>query len=418
MTQVSRVGGGYVLRCDYQSHQYTKRMPKKSKRACFRRVKNRKSKVPTSKGGDAVGFVGGLPDSTEPIQSIELSGNDEARCNNRNHVYGFEGASKAPVKVELHSEADFISDRNISQFSVFSMEIAMEDEGDLAGPADVVQSSKKLPKSVEVAATLPSDVVEVPLFEFIEEGIPSPGIAQSSENVVLNDEEDSPPSADVVQSTQDLFRSVLPPYWTLLADKDGYNCLQHSRGRDPAMQRNVYVTHGGTLRITVHRRELPEDIVKEVTKDWPSGLRLTSQSSSYFVDQVLRVVMAVRAYEVCVGARSTKFEKMWASEKNGYIDCNPYGEARYTKTFRSSECSLLVPTPRLYCSACSKAQHRFEGRMKRHSDGVARSNTGHHYLTEAQKELRLASQSKIIANLKNQLRRAGVTKEFIEKEES
>ncbi|XP_052129086.1 uncharacterized protein LOC127750738 isoform X2 [Frankliniella occidentalis] len=215
--------------------------------------------------------------------------------------------------------------------------------------------------------------------------------------------EDTVVPQDVLLSTIQLLKSVLPPNWILVADRDGFNCLKLSLGDDPSVQRNVRVTHSGVLRITVHRKELPPDLLKTLTRSWPSGLRLTSQSSKLFVDQVLRVVLAVRAYEVCAGADLQKYEEMWPSETSGQIDNNPYDEGRYVRTFRSSQCSMLLPVEKWSCAHSQQACERLRKKRKHFLEEVANSSTRNDNLTEAQKKQKLCQQQEALKNLKKQL---------------
>ncbi|KAK3920840.1 Transposable element P transposase [Frankliniella fusca] len=223
----------------------------------------------------------------------------------------------------------------------------------------------------------------------------------SNESLEFNGEETL--QSDVVVSTENLLRSVLPNHWTLISHKDSFSCLKMSFGDEPAFQRNVHVTHSGTLRITVHRKELSAELLKELTPSWPIGLRLTSHSSKHFVDSVLRVVLAVRSHEMCAGVDLQKYEDMWASDETGVIDNNPYDEERYTKTFRSLKCSLLVPVEYWSCSECKLACDRFRRRYKHFCEEVAHPFTRNDQLTEQQKDQKLNSQRSALKNAKRQL---------------
>ncbi|KAK3916519.1 Transposable element P transposase [Frankliniella fusca] len=205
------------------------------------------------------------------------------------------------------------------------------------------------------------------------------------------------PSTELVMSTWNLLKRVMPLHWTVISNKNGFNCLQYSKGDEPSFQRNVFVTFSGTLRITVHRKEVPEDLMKQFSKDWPKGQQLTVQSSKTFVDNVLRVVLAVRAYEVCAGADYQKYEHLWATDTIGYIDNNPYDEARYVKTFRSPNCSLLVAVQTWICTECKKCIERFRKKYKQ--EETVNPSTRNDYLTEAQKCDKLSEQRKQIKNM-------------------
>ncbi|KAK3911960.1 Protocadherin alpha-3 [Frankliniella fusca] len=318
-------------------------MPRQVQSGSICKLKHVKGgKIQSNRGGSSLAFVSCQPQSSEGSQNFELSDTEE---------FGFGPThSGDDPGVEEHicikTDPDSAFDPNINQFCTTSIN-----------------------KSIKIEA-----------------------------DVMLTQE--------VIQSTERLLKSVMPKHWTVIADQEGYNCLQISRGKDPAFQRNIYVTHSGTLRITVHRKELSEKLVKEITKDWAHGLRLNSQSSKFFVDNVLGLVMAIRTYEICAGVHQLKFESMWASSSElGYIDNNPYGEARYNKTFRSTRCSLLVPVQTKSCAWCKKVSHTFNARFKHFSEDVSSPFTPNEKLTQSQKNSKLCFQSKTISNLRKQLQR-------------
>jgi len=76
---------------------------------------------------------------------------------------------------------------------------------------------------------------------------------------------------------------------------------------------------------------------------------LTPGSVKGFADNVCRVVSALKKLEICAGADLVEMEDLWAVDKQGKIDENIFDKSRYDKTFRSHECSLLVPVRRWRC---------------------------------------------------------------------
>ena len=210
-------------------------------------------------------------------------------------------------------------------------------------------------------------------------------------------------TSSLIEKTLVLFRSVLPPCWTVIADRDAFHLLQLSRSKDPAIQRNVYVTYSGSFRITVHRKELSRGFTEVLMQSWPQGLRLTSQSHKSFVDHVLSVVLKVRSYEICAGADNLQFEDSWSMEKQGVIDCNPYDEARYTKTFRSDNCCLLVPIRKWKCQECLRLTDKLRDKVKSHSDSEAHPNTRNDYLDRRQTTEKLGRLGRTVKNQRRKI---------------
>ena len=57
---------------------------------------------------------------------------------------------------------------------------------------------------------------------------------------------------------------------------------------------------------------------------------------------------------MCSGYDALKYDDVWSSCPFGETDNNPYREYRFTETFRSLRCSLLVKSNRWRCCECDK----------------------------------------------------------------
>ncbi|KAJ1528910.1 hypothetical protein ONE63_007279 [Megalurothrips usitatus] len=124
--------------------------------------------------------------------------------------------------------------------------------------------------------------------------------------------------------------------WLPIMDDKGVRVTVLSRGDDKALQRNVYMKFDGSVRVTAHRRSVPSDLLQEIMLNSGSEVALSDSTVRHFVDRTLSLVL-------CAGADYEEYADHWKSDESGYIDNNPYDECRYSKTFRSNECSMLVP---------------------------------------------------------------------------
>jgi len=140
----------------------------------------------------------------------------------------------------------------------------------------------------------------------------------------------------VLAETPKSLSALIPTHWRVIQDKEGFHalCLSRKNPQNIHIQRVVYASFGGSIDIPfVHKKEvlggLREDIMKIIL-----CVPLTSSSLKTFVDNVVKVVMAVRNYEVCAGADLLELQELWASDHSGKIDDNPYDETM--TTFRAS----------------------------------------------------------------------------------
>lgn len=149
-------------------------------------------------------------------------------------------------------------------------------------------------------------------------------------------------SLPIVLQAVNLLRATLPKHWIPVADGNGIHCLLLSRGSQKATQRNVYCDFGGTVKVDVHCKSLPDHLQQEIESSAPPPIPLCDSTVKGFVDRLQSVVIKVRSYEVCAGQDLRSYEAFWSSDNQGMVDCNPYCESRYEKTFRTFACHLLV----------------------------------------------------------------------------
>ena len=139
--------------------------------------------------------------------------------------------------------------------------------------------------------------------------------------------------------------AVLPNHWNAIQGREGFNIFCYSRGEENiSIQREVVAKFSGDFKVFVHRKEISSDFLNDILKDFKGErIPLTSQSHRLFVDRVLRVVLAVRSFEICAGVEDEKFAVLWSLDKCGYVDMNPYDETRHVKSFRTISVSCWFP---------------------------------------------------------------------------
>ena len=187
--------------------------------------------------------------------------------------------------------------------------------------------------------------------------------------------------------------------WVIVPDEDGIHVLLLSRDRAKTTQRSVFFGFGGKEELNVHCEEVPEIIAEDILRkgDKASNVMLSEATKKDFVDRLVTVIQRFRRYEVCVGVNDAEYKPLWAIDKNGKIDENPYHEARYTETFRPFACEMLVPTQKYFkrrCSTCIKSKIRFRSKLPRHTGKEAPPTTSNIHLDREQLVVKVEKQQR------------------------
>ncbi|XP_026290481.2 uncharacterized protein LOC113215119 [Frankliniella occidentalis] len=235
---------------------------------------------------------------------------------------------------------------------------------------------------------------------------PSPTVSRSFRELHLSQSSSTPssstsqafvsPSADLVMKVLNLLRATLHQDWIPIADRGSYIILLMSRGMEKSTQRNINITFNGSLKITVHRRPIPESLCDEVLKVGGPAVVLSEYTFKEFTDRVLSIVNFVRSFEVCAGTCDKEYKHFWVDSEKGSVDKNPYGESRYDITYRSSSCHMLVPVRKWKCEECDRASLRFKRKVVHENISDYHQNTPNVYLSEEQKQSKLQDQQKKI----------------------
>lgn len=271
-----------------------------------------------------------------------------------------------------------------------NFDLSSDDSCDIAAPS----SDSDLPSaSVSCSMSSPED-------------IKSEISGDSDSDISL--EEPSPPELPVpLKVVDEAFSSALPASWLPIVDQTGVHCLCLSRGSDKAVQRQVSATFQGTLKVLVHCKPLHSSLQQQVMKDIVVHPLQQPEDLTDFVGSVLKIVDNVRVTEVCVGADpKRKYIEAWNTYENAVVDNNPYLEARFTKTLRSLNCTVLVRTVSTWkCKSCMRLSSMLSTK-KEPDDPVSSSFRPNSSLSVEQLLIKLDYQQKEICTLRGRLTRA------------
>lgn len=176
-------------------------------------------------------------------------------------------------------------------------------------------------------------------------------------------------------------------------------------------QRRIYVSYMGNVSVSVHRKKLSEETILKVLGNNRSPC-LSENNVDDFVNSVIFLVNEIRKFEVCVGCNREEYESLWGCNTLGMIDTNPYGETRYSKTFRSHACQLLILPSKWRCMKCYYLSENLKKKHRTHCSDV-NVHTPNIHLSEAQKVKKLCKLQKklevskrLICRLKSRIGRA------------
>ena len=122
-----------------------------------------------------------------------------------------------------------------------------------------------------------------------------------------------------------------------------------------------------------------------------------------FVDSSVKIVNAIRQYEICAGFESDKH--VWKSIASAKVDENPYQECRYTETLRSLKCVRLIPSKKWRCNECEKLRRPVQRRAEAFEKVEAHPCTPNVALSETQKMHKLQKQRKEVQAANRRLER-------------
>lgn len=227
-----------------------------------------------------------------------------------------------------------------------------------------------------------------------------------SENVIVLD----PAITQALKSKLDLFLYEncisIPGQKELLV-------LFLSRSAHKVTQKQLTFSYDGTFSLEVHCKPYSVDsIIKKV----PPSTALSLETIPSFVDRAVQVINLVREFEICAGVDNSEYKEVWPLCSNsGVIDTNPYKECRYSETFRSKKCEILVSRRKRRCAECSKTVGILGRRLTMVKKDVVHPNTPNIFLSEPQKLQKLEEQRKEIHNAKRTIERMKIRR-LIEKE--
>jgi len=124
------------------------------------------------------------------------------------------------------------------------------------------------------------------------------------------------------------------------------------------------------------------------SKKVPPSTALSRETIPSFVDRAVQVINLVREFEICAGVDSSEYKEVWPLCSNsGVIDTNPYKECRYSETFRSKKCEILVSRRKRRCAECSKTVGILGRKLTMVKKDVVHPNTPNIWAVKRKSEL-------------------------------
>ncbi|KAJ1528931.1 hypothetical protein ONE63_007300 [Megalurothrips usitatus] len=186
---------------------------------------------------------------------------------------------------------------------------------------------------------------------------------------------------------------MLPHYFMPIVDNGGLHVLMVGRKQSKAVQRSVFVSPSGSVKFEVHGKEYRGN---EVLRGVPIEKPLSNENLGYFCDRIVKIVSNLRMLEICAGMNKEEFKEAWPVTAGGFIDNDTFKECRYIETFRSKKCSLLVEAKRWRCKDCIKLQPYLKRKLEALKTEEPHQNTNTRFLSDKQKNARLAQKQKTI----------------------
>lgn len=195
---------------------------------------------------------------------------------------------------------------------------------------------------------------------------------------------------------------MLPETFVPIVDRKAIHVLMIGRKEAKAVQRQVTVSLSGDIHLQVHGLDYPaHSVLSGVRSQQP----LTEDTCGYFVDRVVEVVSNLRLLEICAGMDQQEFKEAWSVTPQGVIESDTFKECRYTETFRSKKCTLLVQSCHWRCKECSKLHPILRRKLQIMKCEEPQKFTNHRFLIDKQKDFLLNKKQKTIRKQKQTITR-------------
>lgn len=180
----------------------------------------------------------------------------------------------------------------------------------------------------------------------------------------------TPPSISdcAFQMVGTLLKPELPTAWDVAATSTSFILRMAAPGNLWGnIQRSALISTDGTVQLNVHGQPISLD--HSIWQDLPNRVCLSNRESvDEFLKFVLQLVKVFRSYEVCIGIPESQYSKEAAKRSDLMFECNYFRESRYTQTYRSKSCKMLLSTNikiTKYCSSCLLVRKSILARFRR-----------------------------------------------------
>lgn len=234
---------------------------------------------------------------------------------------------------------------------------------------------------------------------------------ESHNEVPLSNE---PSASELLLLARNQLFLMLPSNCVPVVDQDSLHVLMIGLRQSKAVQRQVTVSLSGDIKIQVHGKDFPENkILSGVSAQKP----LKQDTCGQFVDRIVEVVSNLRLLEVCAGMDRIEFKEAWAETSQGTVEDDTFKECRYTETFRSKKCPVLVESKFRRCKECTKLVAPLRKRLITRLLEEPNKHTNHRFMSNKQKNVVLAKKQRIIKTKNQKITRLEAKMiEMIEKE--
>lgn len=162
--------------------------------------------------------------------------------------------------------------------------------------------------------------------------------------------------------------ACMPPHWYVVNELNGIVLLRKSftSGNNFIVQRSIFVRKDRTVEIFVHLKPLQP--THEIWGFLPPSNAVDVNSVCEFSEYALKVMNLVRTFEICNGCPKSEFFDIAKEMENTVYDSNIFHESRYSVTYRSVDCKMLICNQKIglgTCEPCKKLKFAIRRRYDR-----------------------------------------------------
>ncbi|XP_034234574.1 uncharacterized protein LOC117641400 [Thrips palmi] len=172
-----------------------------------------------------------------------------------------------------------------------------------------------------------------------------------------------------LEEVETRLKHSLPPYWqcinwTVTGD-NGISLLKLADSMCFLPQRQIHISENGVVHLFVHGKPLGLD--HEIWGKLPERISLSTHAVDESFEYALAIWKLVRRYDICAGCNQPQEQPVANKMERAVFSPNMFRESKYSTTYRSVDCGLLVipVTRNTVCSACRILRSNIRKRISR-----------------------------------------------------